>query len=62
MALVGHIWIDRGNARKAYKSIKRAIAKLSKENISLVIFPEGTRSVDGALGEFKKGGFALAWQ
>ncbi len=60
MAAVGHIWIDRDNARKARQSISRAVAKLNKENISLVLFPEGTRSSGEGLGAFKRGSFTLA--
>jgi 1-acyl-sn-glycerol-3-phosphate acyltransferase len=60
MAAVGHIWIDRTNARKAGKSITRAVTILDKGNISLVLFPEGTRSQSGALGVFKRASFTLA--
>jgi 1-acyl-sn-glycerol-3-phosphate acyltransferase len=60
MAAVGHIWIDRANARKAGKSISRAVSKLDKGNISLVLFPEGTRSMSGTLGVFKRASFTLA--
>jgi 1-acyl-sn-glycerol-3-phosphate acyltransferase len=60
MAAVGHIWIDRANARKAGKSILRAVSKLDKEKISLVLFPEGTRSQSGDLGVFKRASFTLA--
>ena len=62
IAAVGHIWIDRSNARKARASITRAVEKLQREGVSLVLFPEGTRSVDGKVGEFKKGSFTLAIQ
>ena len=59
---LGHIWIDRANARNAHKSIQRAISRLKKDHISLVLFPEGTRSNDGTVGRFKQGSFALAQQ
>lgn len=55
----GHVWIDRTNARKAHASINRAVTKLQKENISLVLFPEGTRSSDGTIGQLKQGSFSL---
>ncbi|MBN1757650.1 MAG: 1-acyl-sn-glycerol-3-phosphate acyltransferase [Chitinispirillaceae bacterium] len=58
----GHIWIDRGNARKAHKSIQRAIGRLKKDNVSLALFPEGTRSKNGKVGKFKQGSFSLVQQ
>ncbi len=60
MAAIGHIWINRDNARDARKSITRAVNKLGRENISLVLFPEGTRSRTGDMGEFKRASFTLA--
>jgi len=62
MAAVGHVWIDRSNARKARDSINKAVNHLRKSNVSLVLFPEGTRSVDGVIGDFKTGSFSLALQ
>jgi 1-acyl-sn-glycerol-3-phosphate acyltransferase len=58
--VTGHIWIDRGNARKAHRSIERAVQRLKKDNVSLILFPEGTRSTDGKVAPFKQGSFALA--
>ncbi|MBN1603881.1 MAG: 1-acyl-sn-glycerol-3-phosphate acyltransferase [Chitinispirillaceae bacterium] len=56
----GHIWIDRGNARKAHRSIENAVKRLKKDNVSLILFPEGTRSSDGKVAPFKQGSFSLA--
>jgi 1-acyl-sn-glycerol-3-phosphate acyltransferase len=53
------IFIDRQNAASARRSIDEAAVRISK-GCSVVIFPEGTRSRDGRLGPFKKGGFHLA--
>lgn len=55
----GYISIDRSNRRAAFKSLKEA-AKIIKSGVSVLIFPEGTRSRDGNIRPFKKGGFVLA--
>ncbi len=60
MAAIGCIKLDRKNARKAKNSIIRAARLLKKSNFSLVLFPEGGTSPTGAVGEFKRGSFALA--
>jgi 1-acyl-sn-glycerol-3-phosphate acyltransferase len=54
-----YIAIDRGEPRKAVKSINDAVSKM-EEGSSMLIFPEGTRSEDGKLQPFKTGGFRLA--
>ncbi len=59
MGRIGHINIDRSNRRAAFKSLKMA-AKNIQEGTSVLIYPEGTRSKDGNIRPFKKGGFVLA--
>ena len=53
MAAGGHIPIKRNNPKSARRTIKRAIKGLRSGKISLVVFPEGTRSQTGELGDFK---------
>jgi 1-acyl-sn-glycerol-3-phosphate acyltransferase len=53
------IFIDRQNAASARRSIHEAARRI-KSGQSVVIFPEGTRTRDGSLAPFKKGGFHLA--
>jgi 1-acyl-sn-glycerol-3-phosphate acyltransferase len=60
MYAIGHIWIDRRNARRARESLMRAVERMRKNHTSLVIFPEGTRSSDGTVADFKRGSFSLA--
>jgi 1-acyl-sn-glycerol-3-phosphate acyltransferase len=60
MWAIGHISIDRNNARKAHASIEKAVRRLNKENVSLILFPEGTRSKDGKVLDFKTASFTLA--
>ncbi len=55
----GYVSIDRENPREALKAIEEAARKI-REGMDIIIFPEGTRSVDGTLLPFKKGGFTLA--
>jgi 1-acyl-sn-glycerol-3-phosphate acyltransferase len=56
-----HITVDRTNPLDAVKSLQRAKERIAA-GISVVVFPEGTRSRDGKLLRFKKGGFLLAVQ
>lgn len=56
----GHVFIDRGDAARARMAIRRAGERMHREGLSLVLFPEGTRSRDGTLGRFRRGSFALA--
>lgn len=53
------ITIERGSVHDARSSIERACQKLN-EGVSVVVFPEGTRSPDGGLLPFKRGGFVIA--
>lgn len=53
------VLIARGDARKALEAILQA-AKLLQSGHRLVLFPEGTRSADGKLGEFKAGSLKAA--
>lgn len=59
MQRVGYISIDRSHGRQALKSLDEA-AKQIAAGTSVLIFPEGTRSADGLLHEFKTGAVLLA--
>lgn len=52
--------IDRENARNALKTINTAAARMKAHACSYGIYPEGTRTRDGKLGEFKPGAFKTA--
>lgn len=58
MTRLGYVPIDRKNIRSALKSVKKAV-ELTKNNTSILIFPEGSRSSDGSLQDFKKGGLNM---
>lgn len=53
------VFLDRDNPREAIKNIKEAEYWVA-EGYSMVVFPEGTRTKDGYLGEFKPGAFKIA--
>lgn len=59
ISMAGMIFIDRSNRAKSTESINKA-AELINKGRHVVIFPEGTASRTGEIGEFKKGGFHLA--
>jgi len=59
MAAVGYISIDRGGTRDTVGAMNEAAQKI-RDGMSVVIFPEGSRSPDGSIQPFKKGGFTLA--
>ncbi|ABA87903.1 [acyl-]glycerolphosphate acyltransferase [Syntrophotalea carbinolica DSM 2380] len=61
MRRAGYIPVDRSNRKKSVESMRHAIERIS-DGTSVVIFPEGTRSPDGHLKEFKAGSFTLAIQ
>jgi 1-acyl-sn-glycerol-3-phosphate acyltransferase len=55
----GHFPVDRRDARRAARSV-RAVIDGIRDGRSLAVFPEGTRSPDGRLQEFKSGAFRIA--
>ena len=62
LALADQVVIDRGDREQAVASLKRAAARI-RGGVSVIIFPEGTRSPDARLKpieSFKSGGFHLA--
>ncbi len=60
--MAGHFLLDRSNPRKGMALLKKAIARVHRDKVSPVVFPEGTRSVDGKLGPIRPGAFQLALQ
>ncbi len=53
--------VDRANKQSAHSSLQQAIEAV-KDGRSLVIFPEGTRSKTGELGEFRGGAMKIAME
>jgi len=59
MTLNKYIKVKRGDKKSILKMMETC-KKVLKSGISILMFPEGTRSVDGNLGVFKDGAFNLA--
>ncbi len=55
----GHLLIDRNNRKSQFDAIRK-IEDILGNGESFLIFPEGTRTRDGNIGEFKKGAFRSA--
>lgn len=59
MRRAGFIALDRDNRERSREALLASASEL-RHGTSIWIAPEGTRSPDGTLGEFRKGGFHLA--
>ncbi len=59
MKSAGYISIDRSDRKSAIESLNQA-AMIIRNGVSVIIFPEGTRSRSHKIQPFKKGGFFLA--
>ena len=54
------IFIDRSDPRQAIKAIAEASDDIKNNKMSVMVFPEGTRSKDGEIHEFKTGSLKIA--
>ena len=59
MLCAGFVPLNRAKIREAMKSLDKASERV-KKGLSVVIYPEGTRTETGKVGEFKRGMFFLA--
>lgn len=55
----GHIFVDKRSAAAVRHTIETAEKRL-RDGMSLVVFPEGERTMTGKMGRFKKGAYQLA--
>ena len=60
METAGHIFVDRKRSENAIASLEKAKESLINNPRSILLFPEGTRTMDGELGFFKRGGLMLS--
>ena len=56
----GHFFVDRRNHKKSMESLDKAKVSMKKTPRSIILYPEGTRSIDGSIQPFKKGGLVMA--
>jgi 1-acyl-sn-glycerol-3-phosphate acyltransferase len=61
LSMADYITVDRGNEESKVEMLEKSL-KCLKRGISLMIFPEGTRSHNTEIGFFKRGAFQLAIQ
>lgn len=62
LEFAGVVMIDRANSASAIEAMTPLVEAMRDEGKSVVLAPEGTRSVSPRLGAFKKGAFHLAMQ
>ena len=60
METAGHIFVDRKRSENAIASLEKSKESLINNPRSILLFPEGTRTMDGELGFFKRGGLMLS--
>lgn len=58
--LTGQVFIKRKNKEHSISTLQKTYTRLKKNNLSLVIAPEGSRKHKGKIGAFKKGAFRMA--
>ncbi len=60
LRLSGHVPVDRAATGRALKGVLERFIGVLEKGKPLLIFPEGTRTVDGELSDFKAGAFKAA--
>lgn len=58
--ITGQVFIRREKSDKAVKTLKKSVARLKRDQLSVLLAPEGSRKHSGVIGPFKKGPFRMA--
>ena len=58
--LTGQVFIKRQNSEKAIATLQKTYERLKKNQLSIMLAPEGSRKHEGVIGPFKKGAFRMA--
>ena len=58
--LTGQVFIRREKSEKAIQTLQKNVHRVRKQELSLMMAPEGTRKHEGVIGPFKKGPFRMA--
>lgn len=61
MRMIGDVRLERGDLRSGVRALAECRKRLD-QHVSVMIFPEGTRTETGELGEFQAGAFRIAIQ
>ena len=59
LRVAGDVEVKRGNKESARRAMEELRERLGRK-LSILVFPQGTRSPDGTVGEFREGAFRLA--
>lgn len=59
--IAGHVFVDSSSPKAMFQTIEKAEEELV-EGVSMVIFPEGARTLNAKMGRFKKGAYVIATQ
>jgi 1-acyl-sn-glycerol-3-phosphate acyltransferase len=58
--LTGQVFIRREKSEKAVETLKKNVERIRKNNLTVMLAPEGSRKHPGVIGPFKKGPFRMA--
>jgi 1-acyl-sn-glycerol-3-phosphate acyltransferase len=58
--LTGQVFINRDKSEKAIETLKKTYRRIKRDQLSIMMAPEGSRKHPGIIGPFKKGAFRMA--